>query len=71
MPDPLAPVGVTLERAVQVTGCRTCHVKAGVPCKTPGGRVAPCHSTRYEDAKQYVYERVKLERWNRSAKGEG
>ncbi len=62
-------VGVTLERAVQVVGCPSCHVKPGEPCKTPGGRLAPCHSPRYELAKQHIYKRAKLERWNRSATG--
>ena len=66
MTERLAPVGITLERAVQVVGCPRCHVKAGDPCKTPGGRLAPCHSPRYELAKHYEYDRQRLEAWNRS-----
>ncbi len=64
MPDPFTPVGITLERAVEVVACPRCKAPAGEPCKTPGGRLAPCHSPRYELAKQYTYDHNRLEAWN-------
>ncbi len=69
MPDQLTPVGITLERAVQVTGCPTCGAKPGDPCATRGGRLAPCHAARYEQAKRVVYDRYRLDAWNRSCRG--
>jgi len=63
------PVGVTLERAVQVVGCPSCRVPAGTPCRTPRGRLAPVHAPRYELAKQHIRDRMKLEAWNQSTRG--
>ncbi len=62
---------VTLERAIQVVRCPSCHAPAGEPCRTPGGRLAPCHAPRYELAKLHEGERAKLEAWNRSVGGVG
>ena len=64
-----AAVVVPLERAVQIVACPRCHAAAGEPCQTPGGRLAPCHSPRYELAKRYEGERAKLADWNRSVAG--
>lgn len=63
-----APVGITLEHAVQVVGCPSCHVQAGEPCKTRGGRLAPCHAPRYELAKRHTYDRKRLEAWTRDCR---
>ena len=56
---------LTLEWAVQTVGCPSCRVPAGEPCRTPGGRLAPCHSKRYERAKRARVEAHKLAAWNR------
>src|SRR5256885_11630178 len=67
--DVLGIGGLTLERAIAEVTCPRCKQPAGSPCKTPGGRLAPCHSPRYELAKLGRRERAKLELWNRSVRG--
>src|SRR2546429_7893933 len=67
--DVLGIGGLTLERAIAEVTCPRCKQPAGSPCKTPGGRLAPCHSPRYELAKLGRRERGKLGVWKRSGKG--
>jgi len=71
MTNPPPGQAVTIERAVEVVGCPSCHQPAGAQCRTPGGRLAPCHAPRYELAKANLTERAKLEAWNRSVREGG
>jgi hypothetical protein len=59
-------VAVTLEQAVELVDCPSCRQLKGSQCRTPGGRLAPVHSPRYEAAKEYRREAAKLEAWNRA-----
>jgi hypothetical protein len=60
------PAGpVTLEQAVELVACPFCKQPRGQQCQTPGKRLAPVHSPRYEAAKAYRREAAKLEAWNR------
>ena len=68
--DVLGIGGMTLERAITEVTCPRCKQPPGSPCRTPGGRLAPCHSPRYEQAKLAVREQAKLRLWNRAARGE-
>ena len=67
--DALPGISLTEDEIIKTVRCPTCHRGPGGPCASRGGRLVPCHRSRYLAAKDYAYEHARLERWQQETKG--